>query len=122
MGACHYQVLSDLRARGFRMIFPSRPPKKKRQNNWSNELKITIKEGGDILYSNSTMYWAISASEKFFELQSAGDYQIIVYILCSGTPNYWDKIYDTEHGLKWPVGPPIIELKFKINGDHLILE
>jgi len=68
------------------------------------------------------MYWAISASEKFFELSSAGDYQIIVYILCSGTPNYWKEIYDAEHHLTWPIGPPIIELKFKIDGERLILE
>ena len=107
---------------GFRLIFPSRPGKGKRQNNWLNELKVTIKEGEDILYSNSTMYWAISASEKFFELSSEGYYQIIVYIRCSGSPNYWDKIYDTEHHLTWPIGPPIIELKFKIDGDQLILE
>jgi hypothetical protein len=107
---------------GFRLIFPSRPGRNQRQNNWLNELKVTIKEGEDILYSNSTMYWAISASEKFFELQSAGDYQVTVYILCKGTPNYWDEIYDASHGLTWPIGPPIIELKFKIDGDNLGLE
>ena len=107
---------------GFRLIFPSRPGKGKRQNNWLNEVRVTIKEGEDEIYINSTIYWAISASEKFFELSSAGDYQIIVYIWCSGTPKYWDKIYDTEHSITWPVGPPIIELKFAIDGDQLILE
>lgn len=107
---------------GFNLIFPSRPGKTKRTNNWLNELRITIEQGGDILYVNSTMYWAISASEKFFQLDEAGVHQIIVYIWCKS--QYWEKIYDTEHSIDWPAGDPIIELNFRIEvyPDRLELE
>ncbi len=105
------------------MIFPSRPGRNQRGNDWLNELRITIREGEDIIYANSTMYWAISASENFFELQSAGYYNVTVYILHKGTPNYWVSIYDEEHHLMWPEGPPVKELKFEIATlpDRLIL-
>jgi len=100
---------------GFNLIFPSRPGKNKRTNNWLNELRITIEQGGDILYVNSTMYWAISASEKFFQLDQAGDYKIIVYIWCQ--TQYWEKIYEFDHSIDWPAGDPIIELNFMIVED-----
>ena len=109
---------------GFRLIFPSRPGKAARTNDWLNELMITIEDSeGDEVYINSTMYWAISASEKFFELDSSGTYRIIVYIWCKDPlPKHWEKIYDTEHEITWPLGDPVIELKYKIDGDVLILE
>jgi hypothetical protein len=108
---------------GFNLIFPSRPGKGARTNNWLNELRITIEQDGDILYANSTMYWAISASEKFFQLDQAGDYQIIVYIWCKGPPSqHWEKVYDSPHSIDWPEGDPIVELNFVINGDHLELQ
>ena len=102
---------------GFRLIFPSRPGKNQRENDWLNELMITIRDGDDIIYTNTTMYWAISASENFFELQSADYYNVTVYIKHKGTPQYWVKIYDAQHHLMWPEGPPIIELKFEISTD-----
>jgi len=106
---------------GFNLIFPSRPSKNKRTNGWLNELKITIEQYGDILYVNSTMYWAISASEKFFQLDEAGAYNITVYIWCQ--TQYWDNIYEFEHRIDWPAGDPIIELNFVIplypEDDHL---
>jgi hypothetical protein len=107
---------------GFNLIFPSRPGKAGRGNNWLNELRITIELDGDELYSNSTMYWAISASEKFFMLDTADTYDIIIYIWCSGTPKHWEKIYDAPHSITWPEGDPVVELNFVINGDQLGLE
>jgi len=101
---------------GFNLIFPSRPGKVKRDNKWLNEVRITIEdEESDILYSNFTMYWAISASEQFFQLDQAGDYKIIVYIWCQ--TQYWEKIYDRTHIIDWPAGDPIIELNFVIVED-----
>jgi len=105
---------------GFNLIFPSRPSKNQRTNNWLNELRITIDQDGDILYVNSTMYWAISASEKFFQLDQAGAYNITIYIWCK--TQYWEKIYDTEHNIDWPEGVPIIELNFVIKEDPDRLE
>jgi len=103
---------------GFNLIFPSRPGKNGRTNDWLNELKITIEQDGDVLYANSSMYWAVSASEKFFQLDEAGDYKIIVYILCNPKPVHWHKIYDIydidKHSIDWPEGDPIIELNFVI--------
>ena len=102
---------------GFNLIFPSRPGIKggKRMNDWLNELKITIEQDTYVLYANSSMYWAVSASEKFFQLDEAGVYRIIVYILCTTPPGHWDKIYDIDkHSIDWPEGDPIIELNFMI--------
>lgn len=108
---------------GIQLIFPSRPGRSARQNNWLNELRVTISEGSDILYSNYTMYWAISASENFFELESAGDYDITIYIWCKGPPSqHWEKIYEDMHSITWPVGDPVLEIKFAIDGDELIVE
>ena len=68
------------------------------------------------------MYWAISASENFFELDSADSYRILVYILCKGLPKHWEKIYDSEHEITWPIGDLIIELKYRIDGDSIVLD
>jgi len=115
---------------GIRIILPSRPGKGARTNLWLNELRVTIAdEEGDILYSNYTMYWAISASENFFELESAGDYKVTIYIWCQkkiseGYPNqHWEMIYGPNeiHSITWPTDDPIIEIKFAIDGDHLIV-
>ena len=106
---------------GFRLIFPSRPGKNARGNDWLNELKICISQGGEYVYSNYTMYWAISASEGFFELDASGVYDIVIYIKCR-SPTRWDLIYDVQHTINYPEGDPIIELKFIIDGDFLILE
>jgi hypothetical protein len=112
---------------GIRLIMPSRPGKGARENRWLNELRVTIAdEEGDILYSNSSMYWAISASEKFFELESAGDYDVTIYIWCKAKDGYptqhWEMIYDDIHSITWPIGDPILEIKFAIDGDVLIVE
>lgn len=109
---------------GFRIILPSRPGRGSRGNDWLNELMVTLKEGDDVIYANSTMYWAISASEKFFQLDSDGDYEVIVYTLARTNPypRYWKKVYDEIHRLDWPIGDPIIELRFKIDDDQLIIE
>ena len=106
---------------GFRLIFPSRPGKGGRDNDWLNEIRVSISEGGEYVYSNYTMYWAISASEGFFELDASGDYDIEVYIWCRN-PNRWDLIYDMQHSINYPEEPAVIELKFYIDGDVLILE
>ena len=112
---------------GFRLIFPSRPgaggSPPKRGNNWKNEILVTIEEeDAGIYYLNSTMYWAISASEKFFEVDQSGNFTITVYIWCSkwNSPysvSHWEKIYDTAHILNWPENDPIQILNFKINND-----
>jgi len=111
---------------GFNLIFPSRPGKKDRTNDWLNELKITIEDELDPLYANSSMYWAVSASEKFFQLDEAGTYRIIVYIFCKPTPpGHWEEIYNAEHDIDWPdIDDPIIELNFVIkeNPDRLEYE
>ncbi len=84
---------------------------------------ITIEDSdGDEVYMNSTMYWAISASENFFELDSSGTYRITVYIWCKDLPKHWEKIYDAEHEITWPLGDPVIELKYRIDGDVLVLD
>ena len=86
---------------------------------------ITIEDSdGDEVYINSTMYWAISASENFFELDSSDTYRIMVYIWCKAPPwpKHWEKIYDNEHEITWPLGDPIMELKYRIDGDSLILD
>lgn len=111
---------------GIRLIFPSRPGKGARTNRWLNELKVTIAdEDGDFLYSDYSMYWAISASENFFELESAGTYNVIIDIWCKAedgyTEQHWEKIYDDFHSITWPTGDPVIEIKFQIDGDHLIV-
>ena len=112
---------------GFRLIFPSRPgaggSPPKRGNNWKNELMVTIEEeDAGIYYLNTSMYWAISASEKFFEVDQSGTYTITVYIWCSKwdspySSSHWEKIYDTPHILNWPEDDPIQLLNFKINND-----
>lgn len=106
---------------GFRLIFPSRPGKAGRGNDWLNEVRVSISEGGEYAYSNYTLYWAISASEGFFELDASGTYDVEVYIWCRN-PNRWDKIYDVQHAITYPEGDPIIELKYAIDGDSLVLE
>ena len=106
---------------GFRLIFPSRPGKAARTNDWLNELRVSISELGEYAYSNYTMYWAISASEGFFELDASGEYLVEVEIWCRN-PNRWDLIYDELHSINYPEEPAVIELKFIINGDVLILE
>jgi len=127
-GVLHYQggewVTETL---GIRLIMPSRPAKGARSNNWLNELMVTIADGdGDVLYANQSMYWAISASEKFFELESAGDYRVTIYIWCKAGGVYptqhWEMIYDDVHSITWPIGDPILEIKFAIDGDVLIVE
>ena len=112
---------------GIRLILPSRPGKGARTNRWLNELRVTIAdEDDDILYSNYTMYWAVSASENFFELESAGAYNVIIYIWCKAGGGYseqhWEMIYDDFHSITWPIGDPVIEIKFAIDGDYLIVE
>ena len=111
---------------GIRLIFPSRPGKGARQNGWLNELRVTIiDEDENVIYSNYTMFWAISASENFFELESAGDYNIIIYIWCkkgSYPSQHWEKIYDDVQSITWPIGYPVLEIKFAIDGDVLIVE
>ena len=112
---------------GFRLIFPSRPGKGSRTNRWLNELRVTIIDKDGIeLYSDYPMYWAISASENFFELESAGTYTIIIDIWCKAGGDHpyqkdWENIYDDDHSITWPTGDPIIEIKFQIDGDHLIV-
>ncbi|MBN2334423.1 hypothetical protein JXL21_02610 [Candidatus Bathyarchaeota archaeon] len=107
---------------GFRLIFPSRPNIYARGNDWLNELKVTIMDGETVLYENTTIYWAISASEMFFSMESSGEYRIIVYTLARTYFTYWKCIYDDSHSITWPVGEPIVELKFKIDGDQLVLD
>jgi len=111
---------------GIRLIFPSRPGKGSRTNRWLNELRVTIVDEDIIeLYSDYTMYWAISASENFFELESVGTYNVIIDIWCKEGGGYsekhWEMIYDGSHSITWPIGDPIIEIKFQIAGDNLIV-
>lgn len=107
---------------GINLIFPSRPGKAKRDNDWKNELKITLTEndvGGDTLYDNVTMYWAISASEKFFELGAPGIYNVTVYIK-QDDPSPFGVVFspDTINGipldLNWPEGPAVLNVNFFI--------
>jgi len=108
---------------GFRLIFPSRPGRGQRTNDWLNEVMVSIKEGTDYLYTNDTMFWAVSASENFYEVDRAATYDIMVYILCKPPPSqHWDLIYNVPHQITWPVGDPVIVLDFVIDGDQLILE
>ena len=107
---------------GFNLIFPSRPGRGNRQNNWLNELRITIEEEGDLLYNNVTMHWAVSASEKFFELGTPGTYRLVIYIWCKPPPyQHWEKIFDEDLTIDWPDGPAIVDLNFEIDGNQLIL-
>lgn len=108
---------------GFNLIFPSRPGRGKRQNNWLNELMITIEQDGEILYSNATMNWAVSASEEFFEVGTPGDYRIVVYIWCKPPPyQHWEKVFDDVLAISWPDGPAILDVNFEIDGNQLIIE
>jgi len=108
---------------GFNLVFPSRPGRGQRENNWLNELRVSIEQGGDILYSNETMHWAISASEMFIEVDDTGDYGITIYIWCKPPPyQHWEMIYSDTHSLTWPAGNPIEVLNFEIVGDHLELQ
>ena len=69
------------------------------------------------------MYWAVSASENFYEVDRAGTYDIKIYIWCKPpSNNHWEKIYDSGHEITWPTGDPVIELDFVINGNQLQLE
>ena len=108
---------------GFRLIFPSRPGRSQRTNNWLNEVRVSIKEDTEYLYINDTMHWAISASENFYEVDRAGTYDITIYIWCKPPPNnHWEMIYDDSHQITWPIGDPALDLDFVINGDQLELE
>jgi hypothetical protein len=108
---------------GFRLIFPSRPGRGGRDNNWLNEVRVSIKEDSEYLYINETMHWAVSASENFYEVDRAGTYDITVYIWCKPPPNnHWEKIHESSHEITWPTGDPVIELDFNINGNNLELE
>lgn len=108
---------------GFNLIFPSRPGRGKRQNSWLNEMMITIEQEGDLLYNNVTMYWAISASEMFFEVGTPGTYRVVVYIWCKPPPyQRWEKIFDDSNMvIDWPLGPAVADLNFVIDGDQLTL-
>lgn len=108
---------------GFNLIFPSRPGRGQRQNDWLNELRITVEEGGDLLYNNVTMHWAISASEYFLEIGSPGGYRITVYIWCKPPPyQRWEKVFDEVLCIDWPDGPAVVNVNFKIDGNQLILQ
>ena len=102
---------------GIRLIFPSRPGGGARDNDWKNELEVNITDSeGNVIYEDYKMYWAISASENFFELDASGEYQVIVEIKCKN-PVEWRIIYDAPHEITWPLGGnPILEIKFMIEG------
>ena len=48
------------------------------------------------------MYWAVNASEKFFEVGAPVNYRLEAYI-------------------DWPLGPTVVDLNFVIDGDQLTL-
>lgn len=108
---------------GFNLIFPSRPGRGNRQNNWLNELMVTIEQDGEIIYNNATMHWAISASEEFFEVGSPGGYRVVVFIWCKPPPyQHWERIFDQILTIEWPDGPAIVEVNFEIDGNQLVLQ
>jgi len=41
---------------GFQLIFPSRPGRGQRQNDWLNEVFVIIQQEDEILYHNDTLY------------------------------------------------------------------
>ena len=113
---------------GFNLIFPSRPSQGggKRGNDWRQEVKINITEnapGGDTIYEDVVMYWAISASEKFFELGARGTYNVTVWIKQPNPGPFDGVIYGpAREGLPgsdpilidWPEGPAVVDVSFEI--------
>ncbi len=85
-------------------------------------MMITLEQDGDLLYNNVTMYWAVSASERFFEVGTSGTYRIVVYIWCKPPPyQRWAKVFDDSLMIDWPLGPAVIDLNFVIDEDQLTL-
>ena len=112
---------------GIHLVFPSRPGKKSRVNDWKNQLKITITEnevGGDTIYDEIEMYWAVSASEKFFELGAPGTYNVTVWSKQDNPDPFNGVIYGPARAEKgvgcdpitidWPEGPAIPDINFVI--------
>ena len=120
---------------GINLIFPSRPGSGKRGNDWKNKLEITITEnsvGGDIIFEDVVVYWAISASEMFFELGAPGTYNVTVWIKQTDPAPYDGIVYGPARApsigsapmiIDWPVGPAVLDVNFMVvndlNDEHL---
>ena len=112
---------------GINLIFPSRPGQGKRGNDWRNELKITIAQDDVKIYEDVVMYWAISASEMFFELGAPGTYNVTVWIKQPIPGVYDGVIYGPERlpqpkgsaplTIDWPYGPAVLDVNFIIVND-----
>lgn len=111
---------------GINLIFPSRPGQGKRGNDWRNELEITIAQDDVEIFEDVVMYWAISASEMFFELGAPGTYNVTVWIKQPDNDPYLGVIYGPERApnagsapitIDWPDGPAVLDVNFVIVND-----
>ena len=116
----------DTETIGINLIFPSRPAGARRGNDWKQKLEITVTEnavGGDIIFEDVVVYWAISASERFFELGVPGTYNVSVWMKQSDPGPFDGIVYGpAREGLNgsapiiidWPVGPAVVDVNFEI--------
>ena len=95
---------------GFRLIFPPKKPCGK-----MSPMDISIKDSDGFVYEDDVVYWCISASEVFYELGEAGEYRLIIEAKGS-------TLYNETHTINWPLGDPVIEFEFEINGEVLELD
>jgi len=114
---------------GINLIFPSRPGTVNRGNDWKNKLEITITEnapGGDIIFEDVVAYWAISASEMFFELGAPGTYNVTVWIKQTDPDPHDGIVYGPARApstgsapmiIDWPAGPAILDVNFIVVND-----
>ena len=116
----------DTETIGINLIFPSRPGGVNRGNDWKNKLEITVTEnakGGDIIFEDVVAYWAISASEMFFELGVPGTYNVTVWMKQSDPGPFDGVVYGPAREgfngsapiiIDWPVGPAVVDVNFEI--------
>ncbi|MBA7619109.1 hypothetical protein ES703_26442 [subsurface metagenome] len=112
---------------GINLIFPSRPGSGQRGNDWKNKLEITIAQDSDIIFEDVVVYWAISASEMFFELGAPGKYNVTVWTKQTNPDPYEGVIYGPERlvegvgcdpiTIDWPAGPAILDVNFMVVND-----
>lgn len=109
---------------GINLIFPSRPGGVNRGNDWKNKLEINVTQNSDIIFEDVVVYWAISASEKFFELGVPGTYNVSVWMKQSDPGDFDGIVYGPARAaegvgcdsitINWPVGPAVVDVNFEI--------
>ena len=116
----------DTETIGINLIFPSRPGGGNRGNDWKNKLEINVTQNSDIIFEDVVVYWAISASEMFFELGVPGTYNVSVWMKQSDPGPFDGIVYGPARApsngsapmiIDWPVGPAVLDVNFIVVND-----